>query len=145
MLSGRSAGLLLRPPSRLFGGRRVSGERVELLLFGGWLLLGEEGYKLGDVILGTRHLFGLEEDVKVVLTEVGWELSAGEGGGGAELLLRLALRHGVRRTCPRRNQLADDDVLLQADQAVAGARDRRLGEDAGRLLEGGGGEEALRV
>src|SRR5690606_24377356 len=34
-----------------------------------------------------------------------------------------------------RDQLADDDVLLQAVQPVGLAFDRGLGEDAGRLLE----------
>ena len=35
----------------------------------------------------------------------------------------------------RRDQAADDDVLLEAAQAVDLARDRGLGQDAGRLLE----------
>src|SRR6266545_8055019 len=39
---------------------------------------------------------------------------------------------------PRRDELADDHVLLQAEQVVGLARDRRLCEDAGRLLEGRG-------
>src|SRR5262249_47308477 len=37
-----------------------------------------------------------------------------------------------------RDQLADDDVLLEPDQAVALALERRVGEDLRRLLEGGG-------
>ena len=43
------------------------------------------------------------------------------------------------------DQLADDDVLLEADEAVLGAVDGGLGEDAGRLLEGRRREEAARV
>ena len=43
-----------------------------------------------------------------------------------------------------RDQLADDDVLLQAEQVVL-AGDRRLGEHAGGLLEGGRRQEALGV
>ena len=39
------------------------------------------------------------------------------------------------RAGARRDQTADDDVLLQADQRVLLALDRRLGEDAGGLLE----------
>src|SRR5918997_1221781 len=42
------------------------------------------------------------------------------------------------------DELADDDVLLEASQAVLLALDGRVGEDAGGLLEGGRGEEAVR-
>src|SRR3990172_8735224 len=45
----------------------------------------------------------------------------------------------------RRDEFADDDVLLEAQQVVHGAGDGRLCEDAGRLLEGSGGQEAVRV
>jgi hypothetical protein len=41
---------------------------------------------------------------------------------------------GEART--RRDQAPDDDVLLQANQLVALAAHRRLGQNAGRLLEG---------
>ena len=41
-----------------------------------------------------------------------------------------------------RDELADDDVLLEADQVVLGAVDGGLGEHPGRLLEGRRGEEA---
>src|SRR5437763_212767 len=44
----------------------------------------------------------------------------------------------------RRDELPDDDVLLQAEQPVDLALDRRVGEHLRRLLEGGGGEERLR-
>jgi hypothetical protein len=44
-----------------------------------------------------------------------------------------------------RDQLANDDVLFEAEEAVYLAAYRSLGEDTRRLLEGGGGEEALGV
>ena len=37
------------------------------------------------------------------------------------------------------NQLADDDVFLQSDERIGLAADRRFGQNAGRLLEGGRG------
>src|SRR4029079_14313072 len=43
-----------------------------------------------------------------------------------------------------RDQLADDDVLLQADQVVGLALERRIGEHLGGLLERARREEALR-
>src|SRR5579864_1409899 len=43
----------------------------------------------------------------------------------------------------RRDQLPDDDVLLQPEQPVDLALDRGVGEHLRRLLEGGGGEERL--
>src|SRR5712691_3343423 len=46
---------------------------------------------------------------------------------------------------PRGDQLADDHVLLQAAQPVDLPRDRCLGEDAGRLLEGCRRQPAGRV
>src|ERR687893_1040011 len=42
------------------------------------------------------------------------------------------------------DELADNDVLLEAGQAVLLALDGPVGEDAGGLLEGGRGEEAVR-
>ena len=42
-----------------------------------------------------------------------------------------------------RDQLADDHVLLQAEQPVDLALDRRVGQHLRRLLEGGGREERL--
>src|SRR5207253_1061176 len=44
-----------------------------------------------------------------------------------------------------RDELADDDVLLEAEQAVGLAGGRGPGRDPGRLLEGGGREEAAGV
>src|ERR1700694_350899 len=43
----------------------------------------------------------------------------------------------------RRNQVTHDDVFLEALQVVHLAKRRGVGEDACRLLEGGGGDEAL--
>src|SRR5690606_40995033 len=44
----------------------------------------------------------------------------------------------------RRDQMADDDVLLQADQLVAGTAHCGVREHARRLLEGGCTDERLR-
>src|ERR1700732_5140709 len=44
----------------------------------------------------------------------------------------------------RRAQASHDHVLLQAPQVVDLAADRLLGQDPGRLLEGGGRDEAVR-
>src|SRR5207247_9901449 len=58
------------------------------------------------------------------------------------------LRHPVelvatrRETGARRDELPDDDVLLETKKPVLLAHDRRLGEDARRLLEGRCREEA---
>ena len=50
----------------------------------------------------------------------------------------IALHTGAAR-----EQLTDDDVLLEAEQRVGLALDGRVGEDTGRLLEGGGGQEGV--
>src|SRR5882762_851991 len=47
-----------------------------------------------------------------------------------------------REPCPRGDELADDDVLLETKEPVLLAHDRGLGEDARRLLEGRRREEA---
>ncbi len=52
--------------------------------------------------------------------------------GGLHPDVAVAVETGTRR-----DQLAEDDVLLQADERVALALDRRVREDLGRLLEGG--------
>src|SRR5204863_5580055 len=44
----------------------------------------------------------------------------------------------------RRNQMPDDDVLLETKQIVLGPADRRVGQHPRRLLEGGGRDERLR-
>ena len=70
------------------------------------------------------------------------ERLAGEGLEGRPALALLAGRHVRRRARPGRDELADDDVLLEPDQVVLGAVDGGLGEHPGRLLEGRRGEEA---
>ena len=49
---------------------------------------------------------------------------------------RYGLDLGVHRAGAGRDQAADDDVLLEAFERIDLAVDRRLGEDAGGLLEG---------
>ena len=66
----------------------------------------------------------------------------GEGfqglGPDADLGLLVALEPG-----PGGDEVAEDDVLLQADEVVDLAGQGRLGQDLGRLLEAGGRDEAL--
>src|SRR4051812_14998237 len=58
---------------------------------------------------------------------------------------RLDLQAPVpAETGRRRDQLPDDDVLLQAEQAVGLALERRVREDLGGLLERGGRQEGVR-
>ena len=61
------------------------------------------------------------------------------------LLGNQLLGKGVIRlqTGAGRDQLADDDVLLQAYQMVGLALDGSLGQNLGGLLEGGGGQEGV--
>src|SRR5215203_2130523 len=49
----------------------------------------------------------------------------------------------TRQSCGCGYELPDNDVLLQAGEAIYLALDSRVGEDAGRLLEGGRREEAV--
>src|SRR6266487_1105079 len=58
--------------------------------------------------------------------------------GGADVDRPVALEAGRGR-----DQLADDHVLLQPEQAVDLALDRGVGQHLGRLLEGGRREEGL--
>src|SRR5579884_655955 len=44
-----------------------------------------------------------------------------------------------------RYQLTDDDILFQTNQVIGLGLDGSFGQDAGRLLEGGGGEEAIGI
>src|SRR5262245_36953574 len=81
-------------------------------------------------------------------------------GAGELVVVGVVAGHGVRRGAgllgglhpdvavpleagARRDQLADDDVLLQTAQRVGASVDRRVGEDAGGLLEGGRGQPRL--
>src|SRR6185437_12682628 len=57
---------------------------------------------------------------------------------------RLAARGMGGEARARRDEPADDDVLLQAAQVVLETAHRRLREDTGGLLEGGRGDEGLR-
>src|SRR5215467_11191669 len=78
---------------------------------------------------------------------LGVRRSLGLGRGRAlfeELRRRHVLaRRVIREARPRRDEPADDDVLLQAAQIVLLAHDRGLGEHARRLLERGGGDERV--
>src|SRR5665213_4410956 len=49
------------------------------------------------------------------------------------------------QACARRYQVTHDHVLLEALEEVHLAESRGVGEDARRLLEGGRGDEALRL
>src|SRR5918996_4378153 len=103
------------------------------------------------VTVAERHAEQAEVDafaVRVDLLERGEQLLFGrrtpEGLDG-HLLARLDLDRPVLLETGRgRDQLADDDVLLEAEQAVDLALDRCVREHLRRLLEGGGREERLR-
>ena len=86
----------------------------------------------------------LEERV-VLVARKRLERLAGEGLEGRPPLALAGRGDVLRRAAPGRDQLADDHVLLEADQVVLGAVDGGLGEHPGRLLEGRGGEERRRV
>src|SRR6266852_2415260 len=84
----------------------------------------------------------------------GWTLDARvalAGGGNRLRELRehlerlLAQLLVVVEAGPGGDQLADDHVLLQATEPVDLSRDRRLGKDTGRLLEGCRRQPARRV
>src|SRR4029079_725310 len=124
------------------GGVRRRGERVRLVLVPG---SGDRRRQreAGRVVVGRPALPVLEERVELA-TEV-FERLAGQGLEGRTPLALLARRHVRRRTRPGRDELADDDVLLEADEVVLGAVDGGLGQHPGRLLEGGRGEEARRI
>src|SRR5687767_1292607 len=103
---------------------------------------------LGELLelLGERGAEALEVGLATILAES--ELCC-ELVGVEELLVRpLGRLDGLDLERPvvaeaggRRDQLADDHVLLEADQAVALALERRVGQHLRGLLEGGRGEE----
>nr|AHE14899.1 hypothetical protein asmbl_7 [uncultured bacterium] len=96
------------------------------------------------VLLEADGLAGaLTEDVRAVVLPV---VVAGHGvDGGARLLGRLDRDVPVAADAGTgRDQLPDDHVLLEAEQAVALALDRGVGEHLGRLLEGRGRQPRLR-
>src|SRR3546814_5940603 len=68
------------------------------------------------------------------------------GGAQRGILARRGDADAVhRRAGARRDQAADDDILLEAHQRVDLALHRRLGEYAGRFLEGRRRDEAARL
>src|SRR3954451_20361181 len=89
------------------------------------------------VLLQAHGLAGaLTEDVGAVVLPV--VVPGHRVDGGAGLLGRLDRDVPVAADArTRRDQLADDHVLLEAEQAVALALDRGVGENLRRLLEGG--------
>src|SRR5919109_2324834 len=112
--------------------------RLALAVGGG--AAADRAERVGLVGLGQRR--GRAEQVHRRRLERGLLVLLGLGGLGSELELALALEPLLEARAGR-DQLADDDVLLQPEQAILPAADRGLGEHASRLLERGGGEEAL--
>src|SRR3954452_594646 len=121
----------------------AGGERVGLALL---LVLAGDGRRQREAggLLVDRARPVLEERVVLGLAEALDGLPGERLEGGPPLAL-LERGDVLRRAGPGRDQLADDDVLLEADQVVPGAVDRGLREHPGRLLEGGGREERRRV
>src|SRR5262245_39776268 len=87
---------------------------------------------------------------KVILT---WRVATAEAQRAQTAALRgdplgallLAQSLALLQTSAGRDELADDDVLLEAAQVIGRAGDRRLGEHARGLLEGRRRQEAIRV
>src|SRR5580765_4150895 len=131
-------------------------------------LLVERRLDLGDLLgLEVRARLGVAAVARLgPAAEVQSEPGEGVGAVAAdllecreELLLGLRARERARRHLVRgpdldrpvalqagrrRDQLPDDDVLLQSEQPVDLALDRGVGEHLRRLLEGRGREEGLR-
>src|SRR6185503_2154342 len=89
------------------------------------------------------------EALAVVQAKLGGELVALEQrdvvDAAGERLRRLDLDRAVALEARRRrDQLPDDDVLLQAGQAVDLALERGVGQHLGGLLEGGRRQERVR-
>ena len=85
------------------------------------------------------------EERVVLGAELLRQLAAGERLGRPAAVGLAAGGDVGRGTRAGRDELADDDVLLEPDQVVLGAVDRGLGEHPGRLLERRRREEARRV
>src|SRR4029079_7839310 len=86
----------------------------------------------GPPVVEERVVLGLAETLQGL---------AGEGLEGRLPLSRLAGLDVGRCPGAGRDELADDDVLLEPDQVVLGAIDGRLGQHPGGLLEGRRGKE----
>ena len=115
--------------SRAVAGLDLLGELLELLGE-----RGAEALELGGLlaVLGEAELGGELVLVEQVLL------------GALRGLHRLDLERAVvAQAGGGRDQLADDHVLLQADELVSLALQRGVGEHLGRLLEGGGRQERL--
>src|SRR4051794_35924978 len=89
--------------------------------------------------LGTRLRFS-QEDIDLLLAEAFRQFATGECLGSGAPSGSPSGSEVLRRARPSRDELADDDVLLEPDEVVLGAVDRRLGQHARRLLEGRGGK-----
>jgi hypothetical protein len=109
------------------------------------------GDGLGRLLGSGLGLIGLDHAIGVGVGITGQEAHGGLALPQGLRLLRRQLGRPGRSQRARlgaragRDQLADDHVLLQADQVVLGAVDGGLGQHPGRLLEGGGGQEGARV
>src|SRR5450759_4859913 len=122
----------------------------------------------GDDIAGAGQLFDFEADAgelvfeKLHAFELFVEDVAGVGDRLPLLLAAVATHGSIKARRQRhladphgerldfdlgagRDQLADDDVFLEAQQVVRLATDRRFGEHTCRLLEGSGGEDTSRL
>ena len=116
--AGRSVVVAGEDPAK--GGRVAADGEVAFTTFA------SDGRQPGGQILGPGVLLGGPERHPLSLRRIENEISIPEHPG------------------PGRDQLPDDDVLLEAEELVRLALDGRLGEHPGRLLEGRGREPALR-
>src|SRR3954454_20663962 len=94
--------------------------------------------------LGTCLSLG-QEDVDLLLAEALRQLATGECLGSGAPGGSPSGSEVLRRARPGRDELADDHVLLEADEVVLGAVDGGLGQHSRRLLEGSGSKERGRV
>src|SRR5690606_23969477 len=138
------------PTSRCAPGRRSRGCRGDAERPRDPRIPGAFSPHVSSVVAARREVVGRERVEVDVAVLVALERAVGrEDAVGVPLALRLLGRLnldvavlGEART--GRDELTDDDVLLEADQRVALALERRLREDAGRLLERRGRQPRLR-
>ena len=123
----------IRTPLVLFGVRIHGLEAfvvLEYLVFlEGGAVLGPflQGQARAKLLLPTALLEDLlDEGVEVLVLRIG-ELDVAVGP----------------HTRTGRDEVADDDVLLEPAKGIGSPCDGRVGENAGRFLEGGGGEEGV--